>query len=59
MKPFLWIALDALTKKEEQTLELARLLSKQKGNFGFKVNLKSDDPPAALVRVLSEMAEAV
>jgi len=41
MKPFLFIALDGLAKKEKETLEIAKNLSRLKGydNFGFKVNL--------------------
>ena len=39
MKPFLWIALDALTTKEDQALEMAGVLASQRGEFGFKVNL--------------------
>lgn len=39
MKPFLFVALDGLAKKEIETLEIAEQLSDIKGNFGFKVNL--------------------
>jgi len=39
MKPFLFIALDDLAKRETETLEIAKQLSDIEGNFGFKVNL--------------------
>lgn len=39
MKPFLFIALDDLAKKEKETLDLVEKLSQVDGNFGFKVNL--------------------
>lgn len=39
MKPFLFVALDGLTKNEEATLSTARRLSDIDGDFGFKVNL--------------------
>jgi orotidine-5'-phosphate decarboxylase len=39
MKPFLFVALDGLTKKEKETLGLAEQLSHVSGNFGFKINL--------------------
>ncbi|MBZ9572216.1 orotidine 5'-phosphate decarboxylase [Patescibacteria group bacterium] len=39
MKPLLFVALDGLTKRERETLEIAEQLSEIKGNFGFKVNL--------------------
>jgi len=38
-KPFLFVALDDLSQKEEETLKTAEQLSGIKGNFGFKVNL--------------------
>lgn len=38
-KPFLFVALDGLMKKEKETLETAERLSGVEGNFGFKVNL--------------------
>lgn len=38
-KPFLFVALDGLMKKEKETLETAERLSDVEGNFGFKVNL--------------------
>ena len=38
-QPFLFIALDDLAEKEEETLEIAKRLSEIKGNFGFKINL--------------------
>lgn len=39
MKAFLWVALDALNKKEEETLRLAESLAGVQGDFGFKINL--------------------
>lgn len=39
MKPFLFVALDDLDKKEGQTLEIAGKLSGVEASFGFKVNL--------------------
>lgn len=40
MKPFLFIALDDLDRKESETLEVARQLSSRvDGDFGFKINL--------------------
>ena len=39
MKPFLFVALDDLDKKESQTLEIAGKLSGIEGDFGFKINL--------------------
>ena len=39
MKPFLFIALDGLSAKEKETLEIAEQLSKIEGNIGFKLNL--------------------
>ncbi|MDO8594824.1 MAG: orotidine 5'-phosphate decarboxylase / HUMPS family protein [bacterium] len=39
MRPFLWIALDALLRKEAETLKLAESLAKVDGDFGFKINL--------------------
>jgi len=36
---FLWVALDGLNKKEEETLALAKLLAEVRGDFGFKINL--------------------
>jgi len=39
VKPFLWIALDALTRREEETLKLAGSLAIITGDFGFKINL--------------------
>ncbi|GAH32741.1 unnamed protein product, partial [marine sediment metagenome] len=38
-KPFLFVALDGLMKKEKETLETAERLSDVEGNFGFKVSL--------------------
>ena len=38
-QPFLFIALDGLAAKEEETLEIAKQLSEIKGPFGFKINL--------------------
>jgi orotidine-5'-phosphate decarboxylase len=38
-RPFLFVALDGLMKKEKETLEIAERLSSVEGNFGFKVNL--------------------
>ncbi len=38
-RPFLFVALDGLMKKEKETLETAERLSGVEGNFGFKVNL--------------------
>jgi len=40
-RPFLWIALDDLAKKEKEmeTLAIAERLSKVEGYFGFKINL--------------------
>lgn len=38
-QPFLFIALDALTIQEEDTLKMAENLAKVEGNFGFKINL--------------------
>lgn len=38
-KPFLFVALDDLDKKEKETLETAEQLSGVEGPFGFKVNL--------------------
>lgn len=38
-KPFLFIALDDLYEKEEETLGIAEKLTAVEGNFGFKVNL--------------------
>lgn len=38
-QPFLFVALDDLTKEERKTLEIAERLSQEKGPFGFKVNL--------------------
>lgn len=38
-RPFLFVALDGLMKKEKETLEIAERLSGVEGNFGFKVNL--------------------
>jgi len=38
-KPFLFVALDDLDKKERDTLEVAEQLSAVDGSFGFKVNL--------------------
>jgi len=39
MKPFLFVALDDLDKKENQTLGIAGKFSGIEANFGFKVNL--------------------
>lgn len=39
MSTFLWVALDALNKKQAETLQLAELLAGVQGNFGFKINL--------------------
>lgn len=39
MNPFLFVALDDLTTKEEKTLDIAEQLSYREGNFGFKLNL--------------------
>lgn len=39
MKPFLFVALDNLAGKENETLAIARQLSDIPGNFGFKLNL--------------------
>ena len=39
MKPFLFVALDDLAKKEKETLGVAEELSHVSGDFGFKVNL--------------------
>lgn len=39
MNPFLFVALDDLTTKEEKTLSIAEQLSYREGNFGFKLNL--------------------
>ena len=38
-KPFLFVALDDLAQKEDETLKTAEQLSGIKGDFGFKVNL--------------------
>jgi len=38
-KPFLFVALDDLTEKEKETLEITERLSNVEGPFGFKVNL--------------------
>ncbi|OIP76029.1 MAG: hypothetical protein AUK06_00660 [Parcubacteria group bacterium CG2_30_36_18] len=38
-RPFLFVALDGLMKKEKETLEIAERLSGVEGNFGFRVNL--------------------
>lgn len=37
--PFLWIALDALTERENKTLDTAWELNELSGAFGFKVNI--------------------
>ena len=40
MRPFLFVALDGLTRKEKETLEIANKLSNVNNeNFGFKINL--------------------
>lgn len=39
MKPFLFVALDGLAKRERETLKIAEQFSNIEGNFGFKVNL--------------------
>ena len=39
MKPLLFIALDGLSTKEKETLEIAKQLSEIEGNIGFKLNL--------------------
>lgn len=39
MKPFLFVALDDLTKQERNILEIAKQLSEVEGDFGFKINL--------------------
>ena len=39
VSPFLWVALDGLNKKEQETLTLAQALAEVKGDFGFKINL--------------------
>jgi len=38
-KPFLFVALDDLANKEEETLQTVEQLAGVKGDFGFKVNL--------------------
>ncbi len=38
-RPFLWVALDDLDKKEKETLLIAERLAAVEGPFGFKVNL--------------------
>ncbi len=38
-KPFLWVALDDLDRKPQETLEIAKRLAEIEGPFGFKVNL--------------------
>lgn len=38
-KPFLWVALDDLDKKEKETLLIAERLNAVDGPFGFKLNL--------------------